>query len=35
MPTKAQKGKKLTVKVTGKKAGYGTVTKTSAATKIG
>jgi hypothetical protein len=31
--TSAQKGKKIVVKVTGKKSGYGTVTKTSKATK--
>lgn len=31
-PTSAQRGKALTVTVTGKKSGYGTVTKTSAAT---
>jgi len=32
LPTTAQDGKAITVKVTGKKAGYATVTKTSAAT---
>ncbi|MBK7820135.1 MAG: hypothetical protein IPJ61_03425 [Tessaracoccus sp.] len=33
MLKKAQKGKKITVKVTGKAGGYTTVTKTSSATK--